>query len=89
MVWSEYIDELISFIKENLPSDHKLQSYDLYPGIKINGEPVFIVDDDTTGEYLLIDFTRTMKRIPFIKAFENRDEIQKIIEQNHQKEFEK
>ena len=89
MVWSEYIDEFISFIKENLPSDHKLQSHDLYPGIKINGEPVFIVDDDTTGEYLLIDFTRTTKRIPFIKAFENRDEIQKIIEQDHQKEFER
>ena len=89
MVWSEYIDEFISFIKENLPSDHKLKSHDLYPGIKINGEPVFIVDDATTGEYLLIDFTRTTKRIPFIKTFENRDEIQKIIEQDHQKEFEK
>jgi len=56
MVWSEYIDEFISFIKASLPSDHKLQSHDLYPGIKIkiNGKSIFIVDDDTTGERVLI-----------------------------------
>jgi len=56
MVWSEFVDEFISFIKEHLPVDHELQSHELYPGIKINGEPIFIVSDDTTGKYLLMDF---------------------------------
>ena len=56
MVYSEYIDEFIIFIKENLPPKHELQSNELYPGIKLSGEPVFIVDDDTTGKRLLIDF---------------------------------
>ncbi len=56
MVWSEFIDDFISFIKENLPPKHELQSHKLYPGIKINGEPIFIVDDDTTGKRLLMDF---------------------------------
>jgi len=88
MVWSEYIDEFISFIKESLPSDHKLQSHDLYPGIKINGESIFIVDDDTTGEHLLMDFEKINKKAPFIKIFKNDDEIQSMIDQDHQKEFE-
>jgi hypothetical protein len=34
MVWSEFIDDFISFIKEHLPIDHELQSHELYPGIK-------------------------------------------------------
>ena len=89
MVWSESIDEFISFIKESLPSDHKLQSHDLYPGIKINGKAIFIVDDDTTGERLLMDFEKTNKKAPFIKRFETNDEIQSMIEQDHQKELEK
>ncbi|MEE4362352.1 MAG: hypothetical protein V2J08_00340 [Desulfotignum sp.] len=88
MVWSEYIDEFISFIKASLPSDHKLQSHDLYPGIKINGKSIFIVDDDTTGESVLMDFEKTNKKEPVIKIFENDDEIQSMIEQDHQKELE-
>ena len=55
MVWSESIDELISFIKQNLPPEHELQSHKIFPGIKLSREPVFIVDDDTTGNRLLID----------------------------------
>ena len=88
MVWSEYIDEFISFIKESLPSDHKLQSHDLYPEIKISGKSIFIVDDDTTGERVLVDFEKNNEKGPFIKIFENDDEIQSMIEQDHQKEFE-
>jgi hypothetical protein len=40
MVYSEFIDEFIVFIKENLPPRHELQSHELYPGIKLSGEPV-------------------------------------------------
>lgn len=89
MVWSEYIDEFISFIKENLPSDHNLQSHDLYPGIKINGKSIFIVDDDTTGKRILMDFERINKKDPLIKIFGNNGEIQSMLEQDHQRELEK
>ncbi len=93
MVWSEFIDDFISFIKENLPPKHELQSHELYPGIKINGEPIFIVDDDTSGKRLLIDFKNkkrlggTNRKSPFIKVFESDDEIQEMIEQDYQREL--
>jgi hypothetical protein len=35
MVYSDFIDEFIAFIKENLPPMHELQSNELYPGIKL------------------------------------------------------
>lgn len=57
MVWSEYIDDFIVFIKNNLS-----QTHDLYPGIKINGKSIFIVDDDTTEERLLMDLKKTTKK---------------------------
>jgi len=40
LVWSEFIDDFVSFIKENLPPTHELQSHDLFPGIKFNAEPI-------------------------------------------------
>lgn len=91
MVWTEYIDDFIAFIKENLPPNHELQSHKLYPGIKYNREPIFIVDDDTTEKCLLINFNKesgkTRFKIPVIKVFENDDEVQKMIDQDHQKEL--
>lgn len=93
LVYSEFIDEFISFIKENLPPTHELQSHELYPGIKQSAEPVFIVDDDTTGKRMLIDFInkrrwkKTKLKVPSIKLFENDAEIQEMIEQDHQQEF--
>lgn len=92
MVWSEYIDEFIAFIKEHLPADHEFQSHDLYPGIKIDGQPIFIVNDDTTGKYILIDFINkkhwknTSINLPAIKIFENRQEVEEMIERDHQRE---
>ena len=93
MVYPEFIDELISFIKESLPPAHELQSHELYPGIKLSGEPVFIVDDDTTGERLLIDFNnkkiweKTKLKVPTIILFKNNEEIEEMIEQDHKREF--
>ena len=89
MVWSELIDDFISFIKENLPPKHELQSHELYPGIKINGEPIFIVDDDTTGKRLLMDFKsrkrwgKTKLKVPTIRVFKNDEEIEEMIERDH------
>jgi hypothetical protein len=95
MVYSDFIDEFITFIKENLPPKHYLQSNELYPGIKLSGEPVFIVDDDTTGNRLLIDFLnkrrwgKTNLKVPLIRIFKNDAEIQEMIDQDHQREFSK
>lgn len=86
IVWSEFIDDFVLFIKDHLPIDHELQSHELYPGMKINGEPIFIVDDDTTGKQLLIDFNKkkqwknTRINVPTIEYFENDKEVENIIE---------
>ena len=89
----EFIDDFISFIKENLPPTHELQSHELYPGIKFKAEPIFIVDDDTTGKRLLIDSKnkkrrrKTKLKVPTIILFENDAEIEEMIERDHQREF--
>jgi len=95
MVWSEFIDELIAFIKGHLPVDHELQSHELYPGIKIDGEPIFIVDDDTTGKCLLMDFKNKRQwnnsgvNVPTISIFENDQEVEEMIERDHRLEMTK
>jgi hypothetical protein len=93
MVWSEYIDDFISFIKGHLPVDHELQSHELYPGIKIDGEPIFIVDDDTTGKCLLMDFNNKIHwnnsgvNVPTISIFKNDQEVEEMIERDHRLEI--
>ena len=95
MVWSECIDELISQIKDALPSDHPLQDHDLYPGMKWSGRPIFIIDDDTTGESILMDFEKmsrwkgTKQKIPQIKTLGDRTEVQEIINTDHSSECSK
>jgi len=92
IVYTEMIDEFISFIKENIPPKHELQSHDLFPGIKLSGQPIFIVDDDTTGKSLLIDFVNMKPwgkadlRVPTIKYFESDEAVQEMIDQDHQRE---
>ncbi len=94
MVYLESVDEFISFIKKNLPPTHELRSHDLFPGVKLSGELVFIVDDDTTGRRLLMDFVdrkhceKTNVAVPTIRLFENDAEIQGMIEEDHLREFE-
>ncbi len=50
MIWMEYVDDFIAQIKDGLPPDHEIQQHEIFPGIKWEGRPIFIVDDDTTGE---------------------------------------
>ena len=61
LIWLEYADDLIAFVKDRLPPDHELSKHDLFPGIKRERRPIFIVDDDTTGKKILMDFEK-MKR---------------------------
>ncbi len=74
LVWLEYIDEFIARIKEALPPGHELQKHELFPGIKWDKRNIFILDDDTTGKYLLMNFEKmkrwkkTKYRVPLITA---------------------
>ncbi len=85
----EYADELIAQIKAALPPPHEMRKHDIFPGIKWNRRPIFIVDDDTTGQRLLVNLER-MKRwkktkfmVPTMKVFKGDAEIAAMIEGDH------
>lgn len=90
MVWMETVDEFIDIIKTALPPDHCLQTHDLFPGIKWDRRPIFIIDDDTTGEYLLMDLERpkrgrnSSRKVPSITLLKTREEVAAVIEKDHQ-----
>lgn len=95
MVYLECVENFIGTIKEFLPADHELQGHELFPGIKWDGRPIFIIDDDTTGEYLLMDFEKTARwkrskrKVPTITVPRTREEVALVIEQDHRAEMEK
>jgi acyl-CoA synthetase (AMP-forming)/AMP-acid ligase II len=95
LVYIEYVDEFIAEIKAALPPDHELRDHEIVPGIKLSRRWVFIVDDDTTGEQILIDFERkkrwkkTKFYAPTIMVFKSRDEVRERINRDHQAELEK
>ena len=88
----EYADDLIAQIKEALPLDHELQKHELFPGIKWDGRPIFIVDDDTTGEWILMNcekmtrWKKTKFKVPAMQVFKNQAEVAEMIERDHQVE---
>ena len=92
MTWLEFADELIAQIKEALPPDHPLQEHEIFPAIKWDGRPIFIVDDDTTGEQILMNFEKrtrwkkTKFKVPAMTVFKNRKEVAEMIERDHQAE---
>ncbi len=89
MVWFEHIDDIIAQIKDALPPDHELQNHKLFPGIKWNGRPIFIVDDDTTNKCVLLNFEKmrrckqTKFKVPTIIIFRDRQEIAEMINRDH------
>jgi acyl-CoA hydrolase len=89
MVWIEYADEIIAQIKEALPPDHELQSHDIFPRVKWERRPIFIVDDDTTGESIHMNFEKmkrwqkTKFRVPTMKVLKNDVEVAEMIERDH------
>ena len=58
MIWIEYADDIIAQIKEALPPNHEMQMHEIFPGIKWERRPIFIVDDDTTGQRILMNFEK-------------------------------
>lgn len=89
MVWLEYVGDIIAQIRDVLPPDHDLQRHKLFPGIKWDKRPIFIVEDDTTGEYLLMDFEKrkrwkkTKYKVPTIKVLASEEEAQRMIHRDH------
>ena len=95
MVLMECVDDLIEGIKGSLPSDHELQGHELFPGIKWHRRRIFIVDDDTTDEYLLMNFEKKKRwrkskgKVPIITVLKTREEVSALIERDHQTEVAK
>ena len=92
MIWIEYADEISAQIKDALPPDHELQRHKIFPAIKWERRQIYIVDDDSTGHYLVMDF-ETMKRwkktkfrVPTIKMLKDRKEVADMIECDHMAE---
>ena len=89
MVPTEYIDLCIAEIKNALPPDHPLQEHALYPGIKWERRPIFIVDDDTTGGWIRMDFEqkkrwrKTKFKVPAMQVFKDHSEVAVMIERDH------
>jgi hypothetical protein len=95
MFYLECVEDFVDTIKEFLPADHELQGHELVPGIKWDGRSIFVIDDDTAGEYLLMDFEKTTRwkrskrKVPTITVLRTREEVAPVIEQDHGAEMEK
>lgn len=89
LVPTEYIDSFLAEIRDALPPDHPLQEHELFPGIKLARRPIFIVDDDTTGERIRMDFEqrkrwrKTRFKVPAMQVFQDDAEVAAMIERDH------
>ena len=89
LIYIEYADEFIGQIKEALPPRHELQEHEIFPGIKWERRPIFIVDDDTTGQTIFMNFERmkrwkkTKYKVPTMRVFKNDAEVAQMIERDH------
>ena len=89
LVPTEYIDSFLAEIRDALPPDHPLQEHELFPGIKLARRPIFIVDDDTTGERIRMDFEhgerwrKTRFKVPAMQIFQDDAEVAAMIERDH------
>ena len=89
LIWIEYADGIIAQIKEALPTDHELRQHEIFPGIKWERHPIFIVDDDTTGQKILMNFERmkrwrkTKYKVPMMRVFKDDAEVAQMIERDH------
>ena len=94
-IYTEYADEIIAQIKECFPPDHEMQKHEIFPGIKWDHRPIFIVDDDTTGEQILMNFEKmkrwkkTKFRVPTMRVFKDTAEIAEMMKRDHRTELAK
>ena len=89
MIPTGYINRFIAEIREALPPDHPLQEHEIFPGIKWARRPIFIVNDDTTGEPhphgLRADETlaETKFKVPAMQVLRDDSEVAAMIERDH------
>ncbi|HRL76871.1 MAG TPA: hypothetical protein PK440_16360 [Candidatus Accumulibacter phosphatis] len=89
MIPTEYIDSFLADIRRALPRDHPLRGHELFPGIKMARRLIFIVDDDTTGERIRMDFEqgerwrKTRFKVPAMQVFKDDSEVAAMIERDH------
>jgi hypothetical protein len=89
MVWIEESVEIISQIKKALPPDHELQPHALFPRIKWEKRPIFVVDNDTTGQTILMNFEKmkrwkkTRFKVPAITVFKDHAEVSEMVDRDH------
>jgi hypothetical protein len=55
------IDYFIDFIKKNLSKEDILKECKIFPEVKISGKDIYIVQDEDTEEFYLIDFYKKKK----------------------------
>ena len=95
MIWSEYIDDFIAYIKDSLPPEHELQEHELFPHTKWERRDIYIVDDDTTGKTMLMNFEKakrwkkTKYKVPAITIFQDQKEIADMIKRDSDTECSK
>ena len=89
LIWIEYADDIIAQIKESMPPDHEIQKHEIFPGIKWERRPIFIVDDDTAGQRILMNFEKmkrwkkTKYKVPTMRVLKDDEEIAAMIERDH------
>ena len=89
LIWIEYADQIIAQIKDALPPDHEIQQHEIFPGIKWERRPIYIVDDDTTGQSSLMNFEKmkrwrkTKFKVPTMRLFKDQAEVAQMIERDH------
>lgn len=89
MVYTEFVDDFIFQIKRALPLDHEMQEHKIFPGVKWEKRPIFIVDDDTTGQIFLMNFEKmkrwkkTSAKVPTMHEFKSLAELAQMIERDH------
>ncbi len=89
MIWIEYADEFIAQIKNALPPDHERRTHEIFPGIKWERRSIFIVNDDTTGQRILMNFEKTERwkktkfKVPTMKVFKDNAESVEMIERDY------
>ena len=89
LIWIEYADQIIAQIKDALPPDHEIQQHEIFPAIKWERRPIYIVDDDTTGQSILMNFEKmkrwkkTKFKVATMRVFKDQAEVAQMIERDH------
>lgn len=72
-----------------MPPDHERRKHEIFPRITWERRSIFIVDDDTTGQRILMNFEKrerwkkTKFKVPTMKVFKDNAESVEMIERDY------